>query len=142
MHESCICQAGDECHHEAFVFSVGETARGTVEIALYRPNGYLSVLAVAGFTSWKKSRGADRIPGKRSFHGFSETALVDRIVRQEHGLTIECDKVALLFFGPHVRLTTRDVAAVEPPRIFGDKPGIEYRKRYMKHFLADSTAGT
>jgi len=128
MHGDCICRHGEPCFHDAFVFSVGETADRSVELCLYQADGQLSVLSISDFTSWK------RIRGGRKVRGFNKTVLIDRITRETHCLTIDCFDIAFLFFGQDVQLRVADVARVASPRLFGDGPGIEYRRKYMKYF--------
>ena len=139
MHESCVCQHGEPCYHEAFVFSAGETGRGCVELCVYQGDGRLTRLAVSHFTSWRKAADASGAAGAkatRRARGFHKTVLIDRIVRHEHGLTIDCTGVAFLFFGSEVRMTAVDVDPVDPPQRFGDAAGAEYRRRYIRRFSA------
>jgi len=133
VHESCICQQGEPCFHESFVFSVGETARKVVELCIYQENGDLSRLSVHGYTSWKRSRNRDRISSKTP-RGFDKAVLIDRITREEHCLTIDCFDIAFLFFGRRIVLRTEHVASVDRPCRFGDRPSAEYRKKYMQYF--------
>lgn len=134
VHESCVCEHGEACFHESFVFSVGETAAGMVELAIYQPDGRLSRVSISGFTSWRRTRDSDRIAKKNAIRQFNRTVIIDRIIRQEHCLTIDCHDLAFVFFRGEVVCTSRDVATVEAPHLFGDAPGIEYRKKYMPYF--------
>lgn len=142
MHESCVCENGEACFHESFVFSVGATASGMVELAIYQPDGRLSLVSVLGFTSWKRTRDSGRIAKKNATRRFNRTVIIDRIIRDEHCLTIDCHDIAFVFFGRNVVYTSREVATVESPHIFGDAPGIEYRKKYMRFFTTERGSST
>lgn len=142
MHQSCVCENGEACFHESFVFSVGETASGMVELTIYQPDGRLSFVSVSGFTSWKRTRDSGRIAKKDAVRHFNRTVIVDRIIRDEHCLTIDCNGIAFMFFGRNVVYTLREVATVEAPHVFGDAPGIEYRKKYMRYFTADRVSSS
>jgi len=134
MHESCICGDGEPCYHEAFVFAVGETAGGSVELDILQSNGRLSRLTICNFSSWKKSTDAIHLKSARNVRGFHRTVSIDRIVRQEHCLTIDCFGIGYLFFGSGVTIAAEDVRQVEPPKEFGDGPGEKYRRTYLPYF--------
>lgn len=134
MHESCICGHGELCYHEAFVFSVGETAIKSVEMDILQCNGRLSRLTISNFSSWKKSADAIHLKNKKKVRRFHKAVLIDRIVRSEHGLTIDCFGIAYLFFGRAVSMAVEDVRQVDPPKQFGDGPGEEYRRMYLPYF--------
>jgi hypothetical protein len=136
MHDSCICGLGEPCYHEAFVFSVGETKANTVELCIYQVNGKLSKLNVSNFSSWRKSANAIHLKPNRKVRRCDRTVMIDRILRQEHGLTIDCVGIAFLFFGDKVNMQVEDVRQVDQPHVFGDSAGQEYRKRYFRYFVS------
>ena len=136
MHDSCICESGEQCYHESFVFSVGETRCGSVEMSILQVDGRLSRLAVVNFSSWKKTGGASRIEATKNLRGFQKTVMIERIQRYEHCLAIHCNEVTFSFFGSDVKIEFEDICQVDPPRLFGEKAGREYRSKYLRFFDA------
>jgi hypothetical protein len=131
---TCVSEPGEPCLHESFLFAVGATGSGAVELDVYQSDGRLSIVRVSGFTSWKRVRDADRITGRQALHRFNETVLIDCITREEHCLTVRCWGIVLIFFGRNIALETEQIAEVAPPHLFGEGPGREYRQKYAKYF--------
>jgi hypothetical protein len=113
---------------------VGQTRTGSVQLCIYQCSGWLSRLTVSNFSSWRKSRSALHLKSTKTVRKFDKTVMIDRILRQEHGLTIDCSEVAFLFFGRQVKIEVEDVRQVDPPRRFGERIGREYRERYFQCF--------
>jgi len=134
MEEACVSEPGAPCLHESFLFAVGETRNGTVELDLYQSDGHLAIVTLSGFSSWRRVRDADRNGRAQALPRVAETVLIDCVTRQAHCLTVRCTGLDLLFFGSEVRLETEHLAEVEPPHLFGIARGNEYRRRYAHYF--------
>ncbi len=134
MHEICVSAPGEPCLHEAFLFAAGETRSGSVQLDVYQANGRLSIVTVSDFTSWRRVRDAQESHSKRTLHHVADTVLIVCITREDHCLTVQAHGLALLFFGQAVRLDIEHVAEVEPPLLFGEERGREYRRKYGRYF--------
>lgn len=132
----CICDHGEPCYHEAFVFAVGQTAGGSVELDILQTNGRLSRLTISNFSSWRKSTDAFRLKSSKKVRRFHKPVLIDRIVRHAHCLTVDCGwyGIAYLFFGSAVTMAVEDVCQVAPPNHFGEGAAEAYRQRYLHYF--------
>lgn len=138
MHSDCICRSGESCFHESFVLAVRRGSGGmepstSVDLCLYEPDGQLTVLSVLGFTSWKKVSDTDRVRGKHKTVK-NQPIWIQKIVRQEHGLTLHAYPFSLIFFGEPIRLQHRQLTKVDPPRYWGESHALEYRRKYLALF--------
>jgi hypothetical protein len=142
MHESCICEHGEPCCHEAFVFSVGQTANKSVEMSVFQCDGRLSTLTIGNFSSWRNSVDATRRRPGQKVEGFHKTVMIDRIIRHGHVLTIECSGITYSFFGNDVRIAVDDVCRVAAPKWFGEQWGEKYRCMYLRYFKKAGSANS
>ena len=121
-----LCEWGQECFHEAFIFSVGMNRDKSVQICLYEPNGKLSIVTVSNFSSWKKTP---------NLIGNSEIEMIDCIFQYDHALTIEtiCGE-KIIFHGTNIQLNYLLIKQVSPPKIFGYGIASKHYEKYAHVF--------